>query len=137
MMSGIRKLVYGNRATHRFKDEKGNPIALSRLCRNGPKAFLSCLLRKLFCIRPPVPWISYDARRVIERILPQNADILEFGSGNSTLWYAKRAKSVYSIEDDRAWFAIVQGMLTRSRLGNVHYFLRDPPAYAQFEESAG
>jgi hypothetical protein len=74
----MHKLIFGNRQTHRFADEKGNPIPLSRLVRNGPKAVCSCLGRKFLDIRPQVPWISYDARRFIARLLPPEATVMEF-----------------------------------------------------------
>lgn len=35
-------------------------------------------------------------------------DILEFGSGASSSWWAERSKSVTSIEHDKEWFEIVK-----------------------------
>ena len=37
--------------------------------------------------------------------------MLEFGSGTSTLWYARRAGQVVSIEDHIGWFDTIRGRL--------------------------
>jgi len=34
-----------------------------------------------------------------------NCDVLEFGGGQSTLWWSAKARSVLTIERDAAWFA--------------------------------
>ena len=55
MTNPFKQLLCGNRETNRFKDEKGNCIPVSRLLRNGPKAFCSFIGRKCFNHRPRVP----------------------------------------------------------------------------------
>src|SRR5450432_4071819 len=35
-------------------------------------------------------------------------DVWEFGCGNSTAWWAARARSVHSVESDTAWYEIVK-----------------------------
>lgn len=45
--------------------------------------------------------------------------ILEFGSGRSTSWFARRVGQVASIEHSSQWFARVQADLSRERLSNV------------------
>lgn len=39
-------------------------------------------------------------------------DVLEFGGGYSTLWWAKSARSVYTIEDNRDWAQTIEKNLT-------------------------
>jgi predicted O-methyltransferase YrrM len=136
MKNPLKKLFCGNRETHRLSDEKGNLIPLSRLVRNGPKAFYSFFGRKFLNMRPQVPWISYDARRLLTRLLPREATVLEFGSGNSTVWFGRHFQSVFSVEHNADWHACVQLMLRQARLSNVHYFLHDEPAYSHFDEVA-
>jgi hypothetical protein len=132
----LKKLLCGNRETNRLKDEKGNPVSFSRLLRNGPKALVTFIGRRIFDIRPQVPWISYDARCMLARILPCDSDVLEFGSGNSTLWYARQFRTVFSVEDHEHWYACVQLMLSRRRLSNVHHYLHNAESYAWFGEAA-
>jgi len=133
----FHKLICGNRRTHRLADEKGNPIPLSRIVRNGPKALCSCIGRKLFNLRPAVPWISYDARRTLSELLPSSAVVLEFGSGNSTIWFAKHYGAVDSVEHDALWHAFVSKAIRTHSLNNVSYYLHQEPEYARFAETAG
>lgn len=52
----------------------------------------------------PIPWYTYPA---IDFLLPRDfseKSVLEFGGGQSTLWWGSRAKSVLTIEQDEAWY---------------------------------
>jgi hypothetical protein len=52
----------------------------------------------------PIPWVTYGFIDFISNRLNTNMNIFEYGSGNSTLWYAKRVNSVDSIEHDQKWY---------------------------------
>lgn len=52
----------------------------------------------------PIPWVTYSFIDFIKDRIGKQHDIFEFGCGNSTLFYAKHAKSVTSVEHDKAWF---------------------------------
>ena len=54
--------------------------------------------------------VQFLDRRLAEIGKTRPARILEFGSGGSTLWFAKRGALV-SVENDPEWFAIVQSAL--------------------------
>ena len=58
-----------------------------------------------------VPWYTYPAIAFLAERVPPNAKVLEFGCGNSTLWWGDRAGSVTSIEHDEAWFRNVSQSL--------------------------
>lgn len=52
----------------------------------------------------PIPWYTYP---VIDFLKYRNYDgkrVLEFGGGQSTLWWAMRCKSVISFEGSKNWF---------------------------------
>lgn len=51
-----------------------------------------------------IPWVTYAFIDFIKDRINSQHDIFEFGSGNSTIFYAKHAKSVTSVEHDKAWF---------------------------------
>ncbi len=51
----------------------------------------------------PIPWISYSAIALLQGRVKSDWDIFEFGSGYSTLWWAKHCHSVTSSEHDAAW----------------------------------
>jgi hypothetical protein len=55
----------------------------------------------------PIPWITYPALRFLEPRIDRRFKVFEFGSGLSTLWWAKRASEVVSVEHDAEWHRIV------------------------------
>jgi precorrin-6B methylase 2 len=52
----------------------------------------------------PIPWITYPSIRFVESRLRADMSVFEFGSGASTLWWAKRVRRVVSCEHDRQWY---------------------------------
>jgi len=48
---------------------------------------------------------------------------VEFGSGRSTHWFAKRLKQLISIEHVAEWYAVVQQQIASKSLTNVDYRL--------------
>ena len=51
----------------------------------------------------PVPWITYPALRMLERVVQPRFKVFEYGAGNSSLWWAARVAEVVSVEHDRDW----------------------------------
>lgn len=51
----------------------------------------------------PIPWIPRPAYFLISQRIKPSFAVFEFGSGNSTLWFASQCKSVVSVEHDPAW----------------------------------
>lgn len=105
----------------RFHDEKGNLVPLRRTLLNGTRAYLTGVARLAFGIRPEVPWISYDARRRIASRLNSESRVLEFGSGMSTLWLARHAGLVCSVESHQPWHEKVTALLAEHSIDNVRY----------------
>jgi predicted O-methyltransferase YrrM len=102
----------------------------------APHAFITTLLRIAFGYRPELPWISYRAIRVLNRLLHPSWCVLEFGSGMSTLWLARRCAFLHSIEDDPIWYRTVQEALSIRGLSNVHHELRTPDRYSDLSDHA-
>lgn len=107
----------------RFHDEKGHCVTFEALS-NLPRALITWGLFKTAGYRPKLPWLSYDAIRIIEKILDPGKRVLEFGSGMSTLWLAERCGFLVSIEHDRKWYKTVAKQLSRHDFSNVAYQLR-------------
>jgi hypothetical protein len=63
----------------------------------------------------PIPWYTYPTTEYIAHLNLSWMTIFEYGSGNSTLWWAKRSKSVVSVEDDEEWFEKVRQNLSSGR----------------------
>ena len=55
----------------------------------------------------PIPWYTYPAIEYLNHLDFSQMNLFEFGSGNSTLWWAGKTKSVTSIEDDENWYSKV------------------------------
>lgn len=55
----------------------------------------------------PMPWYTYPAIEYLSSFDFKDCDVFEFGSGNSSLYWAERARSVCSVEDNHEWFEIV------------------------------
>lgn len=51
----------------------------------------------------PLPWLSYPAIHFLEHRYPEGVRVFEYGSGNSTLWWAERAREVVTVEHYRPW----------------------------------
>lgn len=52
----------------------------------------------------PIPWYTYPAIEYIKQLDFSDKRVFEFGSGNSSLYWASIAKSIVSVEDDKKWF---------------------------------
>jgi SAM-dependent methyltransferase len=56
----------------------------------------------------PIPWVTYSFIDFIKGRLNKQHTVFEFGSGNSTYFYAKYAGRVVSVEHDKAWFEKIE-----------------------------
>jgi len=52
----------------------------------------------------PIPWVTYSFIDFIKERITSKHRIFEYGSGNSTLFYARIAGFVCSVEHDKLWF---------------------------------
>lgn len=68
-----------------------------------------------------LPWLTEEANNFLENYLLASDTGLEFGSGRSTLWFAKRVKHMVSLEHDCSWHKTVLEKLSQERLTNVDY----------------
>lgn len=52
----------------------------------------------------PIPWYTYPSLEYLENIDIKGVRVVEYGSGNSSLYYLRRGALVTSLEDDKEWF---------------------------------
>lgn len=102
--------------------------ALSRNVLGRPLAHLSarymwdrCRLWHFQRRRPGTPWLTAQAIELLEQLLTPNDNGLEYGSGRSTIWLAKRTRSLISVESSPTWHAQVGHLLANQNIDNVHH----------------
>jgi len=66
-----------------------------------------------------LPWFAYAAIDFLDGFLKANMTVCEYGSGGSTMFFARRTKRVFSIEDNLEWFNAVSDQLRAKSLNNV------------------
>ena len=83
------------------------------------------------------PWLVEEAVIFLDNYLKKNSDanILEYGSGGSTIWFAERTKNLVSIEHDSVWFTTVQQTLKEKNLKAECYLLPRPYYEKIFEKN--
>ena len=70
-----------------------------------------------------VPWMTYPMIEFLKTTITKNHEVFEFGCGASTLFFARNAKNVTSIETNKIWQNIVTTKLAESELKNSQIFL--------------
>jgi predicted O-methyltransferase YrrM len=80
-----------------------------------------------------LPWLNKSALEELSYFVIQDWDVFEYGSGYSTLWWAKRVKSIFSVEHNLSFFNIMEKELKKE---NCYYWhrqrkpKRQPSAYS-------
>jgi hypothetical protein len=59
----------------------------------------------------PEPWFTFAAVKQLEKIVRPTHSVFEYGSGDSTIWWARRVGRVVSVEHNAYYFAAVVGRL--------------------------
>jgi predicted O-methyltransferase YrrM len=79
---------------------------------------------------PGVPWIAPAAVEFLEGYLKPSDQMLEFGSGRSTLWFAERVHHITSVEHNPDWHRQVSSKIAEKGYSNISYFLHPRQADA-------
>ena len=81
----------------------------------------------------PIPWMNYCTVQFLRERLKPGFRVFEFGSGNSTLFFASRCAEVVSFEPSPEWFRKMSPRVPP----NVRLMLRETEAYYCCEEESG
>lgn len=54
--------------------------------------------------KKPIPWYTYPAIEYLHKFDLKNKAVFEYGTGNSSLFFADKAKEVFCVENDEGWF---------------------------------
>jgi SAM-dependent methyltransferase len=69
------------------------------------------------------PFLAPGAIGFLDTELPRDGIGLEWGSGRSTQWFAKRLRRVVAVEHDQSWYNQVRRQLSEAKLDNIDYRL--------------
>jgi len=61
-----------------------------------------------------LPWIHRDVTNFLQEKIDKNTKILEFGSGNSTIYFSKLTNNLISIEHNKDWYNKIKPQLNSS-----------------------
>jgi hypothetical protein len=61
--------------------------------------------------KDPIPWITYPAIDFLKQFNYSESLVFEWGSGYSTLWWAKRCKEITSVESYSKWYELLKPKL--------------------------
>ena len=64
--------------------------------------------------KEPIPWLTYPAIDFLDSIIRTEWLVFEWGSGNSTLWWANKINHIYAVESDTDWYGKVSTNLPRN-----------------------
>jgi predicted O-methyltransferase YrrM len=72
-------------------------------------------------IHPEYPWLTQTANQILSSYIHESDVGLEFGSGMSTLWLARRVGHLTSVEHDWRWYYKIKYKIEEKGLTNVRY----------------
>jgi len=111
--------------------------SLMRLIRTVGKQFLVSQFRlgqarsafrseSIDALGDPIPWFTYPAVEFLKQFDFSSKRVFEWGSGNSTLFWARRASEVTAVEDNEDWYREVQAKLPQG--ARIH-LQKEAPGY--------
>ena len=103
-------------------------MAYHKLIRNrNSYLYLTGWMQSLRESRPtdgnanPIPWMNFSVIRLLEDRLKDDFILFEYGSGYSTFFYARKVRTVISVEYDEQWYRIVKSQMP----ANVELIFRE------------
>ena len=92
---------------------KGLTLLMSSRSFLRTSGYFKSVATKRPCLRDgsPIPWMNYCAISFLDGRLNKEQSMFEYGSGNSTQWFATRVKQVTSIENHEGWYNYVKDTL--------------------------
>lgn len=133
----LKKLISGGDSRRsRLHTEDNHFIGWAASLSEVPTVVAQKLSNKLAGKRAIAPWWPLQAITKVEAALKPAMSAVEFGSGSSTLWIAKRVKSVLAREHDAKWAAVTQKRLQDEGIDNCEVQFREGQHYFDFDPAA-
>lgn len=77
------------------------------------------------CLELGLPWMTPSAIHKLDDILKPTDMVLEVGTGGSTIFFAKRCKSVIAIETSYEWAEKVEERVDKEGLLSVYFYKQE------------
>jgi predicted O-methyltransferase YrrM len=87
-------------------------------------------------LHPEEPWLTPAVVHILDQHLTKEMIGLEFGSGRSTVWFARHLGKLTSIEHSPEWFKRVNNLLRNAGAHNVELFLRENSTNDDYSSAA-
>ena len=88
-----------------------------------PSYFRRYMQQSLLTHKTPLdlelPWFAYAAIEFLNSYLKPHMKVAEYGSGGSTIFFARRTGFVHAVEDNREWYERVTRRLNEKWIINV------------------
>ena len=99
-----------------------NVVSIINLIENEYGHKKSVLLGKpVDAVLKAIPWYTYPAIEYLKQFDFSDKNIFEYGSGNSSIFWASLAKSVTSVEKNALWFEVI----SKSESSNLTISLKE------------
>jgi hypothetical protein len=83
-------------------------------------------MKKRTALKDGKPWINFEAREFLNKIIDSEMKVFEYGSGGSTLYFLDYVKELVTIEHDKDWFdLVIKHVGTKN--SSKHTFMFIPP----------
>lgn len=83
-----------------------------------------------------LPWINFEAIDFLKDILTPNMKVFEYGTGGSSIFFAKNVLQVIGIEHDDLWFQRVKDCVEKEKINNFTGLLLPPVKVAGTNSAA-
>jgi len=78
------------------------------------------------------PWLTPKANEIIESKISKEDIGLEYGSGRSTIWFARRVAYLTSVEHNLFWFEKIKMNLEKNNQNNVNLIFNEVPKNSEY-----
>ena len=102
VLRSVAKRLMGRRAREALSRQR----AIQRYAREYLSArgwMRSVTLKESVGNEGPIPWITYPALMVLQRVVAAEHKVFEYGCGNSSLWWSEYVSEVVSVEHNETW----------------------------------
>jgi len=91
-----------------------------------PKWLWTCLFGAPY--KNGTPFFSFEAIEWLNKFLAKDMKVFEWGSGGSTIYFAKKVNTLISVESSSEWHRKVSQVLKKNNIANCKYLLKTPVA---------